>query len=327
MLPALRELTESLSGKPFTVLMALSDGDPDYARRRIAGEGVAWPVLFLPAGILSAEPYRWHVNVWPTIFILDDLGFIRFVEEDDRLLRGRPMDEAVRALLGEMEGGPEKRGDVRRGIELLATPQTDAEYAEGFDLLETALGKYGDFPEIRRVAETWVARANAEGKDRIARGKATLSRLRRDADAVLVRISSAGALMERDAFYEALETLKSLATEAGFRTRLFADLFDRVGDLEATAEGAAYLGVRWDNLYAGEGVRVSAVVAGTAAERDGLEAGDVLLEFDGVALDSPDTLTRLLGGRKPWDRIEFLLRRGGRGEPETVAVVLGRRPE
>lgn len=60
------------------------------------------------------------------------------------------------------------------------------------------------------------------------------------------------------------------------------------------------------------GVRVSGVRPGSPAERAGVQAGDVIVRFGGVAVRTLDDLTFVLRSRRPGDVVEVTVRRGDR---------------
>ena len=62
--------------------------------------------------------------------------------------------------------------------------------------------------------------------------------------------------------------------------------------------------------YAGEGVQISGVTPGGAAELAGLQAGDVLLEFDGVRITSLQEYSNFIRESAPGDRVLLQIRRG-----------------
>jgi hypothetical protein len=74
----------------------------------------------------------------------------------------------------------------------------------------------------------------------------------------------------------------------------------------------------------GDGVRVSEVVAGTAAARLGLASGDVIIRFDGAAVTTFQELRERLKARRPGDRVSVVYLRDG--EPRTGAETLGATP-
>jgi S1-C subfamily serine protease len=88
----------------------------------------------------------------------------------------------------------------------------------------------------------------------------------------------------------------------------------------------AFLGIAADpSGTSGGGVLVSGVVSGSPAERAGLTAGDTLRTLDGTALSSSTTLTTLLSGHHPGDRVTLTVT-GSTGGQRTVTVSLATGP-
>jgi serine protease Do len=79
-----------------------------------------------------------------------------------------------------------------------------------------------------------------------------------------------------------------------------------------------------------QGAFVSSVEAGSPAEKAGIEAGDIILKFDGKTIEKSSDLPRTVGNTKPGTQSKLtLLRRGatreisitvGEFEPEKVAA-------
>ncbi len=74
----------------------------------------------------------------------------------------------------------------------------------------------------------------------------------------------------------------------------------------------AFLGVQFDGTNQGSfgaggwfssGATIDGVLPGTPAARAGLAAGDTIVSVGGQSVDSPDTLTKLLGAYRPGDRV------------------------
>ena len=97
MIPHERELVERLEDRPFTLLGIVSDRDPDEFRAKCSETGVNWPNGFEGEypGRIAAE---WGVMFWPTIYVLDHRGVIRF-----KNIRGEELDAAVDQLLAEIK--------------------------------------------------------------------------------------------------------------------------------------------------------------------------------------------------------------------------------
>ncbi len=84
----------------------------------------------------------------------------------------------------------------------------------------------------------------------------------------------------------------------------------------------AFLGVRVHHEPGGP-VTVAVVLPGSAAERDGVRAGDVLLALDGEPVTRPTRLTNLVSSRPAGARAALRLRRDG--EERVIVVTLGER--
>ncbi len=81
-------------------------------------------------------------------------------------------------------------------------------------------------------------------------------------------------------------------------------------ELDAWPQQAAALGLVLQNqTEGGQGLYVLAVMENSAAQHMGLEAGDLLLSLDGVALSSCDELDALLAASPASARLEFSLLR------------------
>ena len=76
-------------------------------------------------------------------------------------------------------------------------------------------------------------------------------------------------------------------------------------------ERSASLGTVPDFAYSGEGVRISGVTPGGAAEEAGLKAQDVLLNYDGEAIEDMQSYSNLLRQSGPGDTITIDVLREG----------------
>ena len=101
MYPHERSLVKRLKNKPFALIGVNSDKDLDYAKKRVAEENISWRSFWNgPQGTRGPISTEWNVRGWPTIYVLDHNGVIRY-----KNVRGEAMDEAVDTLLGEMAAG------------------------------------------------------------------------------------------------------------------------------------------------------------------------------------------------------------------------------
>jgi putative serine protease PepD len=83
----------------------------------------------------------------------------------------------------------------------------------------------------------------------------------------------------------------------------------------------AYLGV---SLSADGSTRLDAISPGQAAQKAGLQAGDVVTEIDGSEVTSGSQLRGVIDGHKPGDKIRLTVQRNG--SEKTITVTLGTRP-
>jgi S1-C subfamily serine protease len=76
-----------------------------------------------------------------------------------------------------------------------------------------------------------------------------------------------------------------------------------------------------DFNYTGEGVRLSGVIPGSPAQKAGLEEGDVVVEFAGVAVEDLRSFSDVLKSLNPGDEAAVVYLRGGERRSTTVTVV------
>ena len=78
----------------------------------------------------------------------------------------------------------------------------------------------------------------------------------------------------------------------------------------STTAREAVLGTVPDFAYQGQGIRISGVSPGSAAELAGLQANDVILQFNGQAVVSLQAYSDMLRAAAPGDEIEITVQRG-----------------
>jgi hypothetical protein len=101
MYPHERSLVERLKGKPFALIGVNSDADKGPLRKRMAEEKITWRSFWNgPKGTDGPISRTWNVRGWPTIYVLDRKGVIRFKD-----IRNEELDRAVDQLLGEVAEG------------------------------------------------------------------------------------------------------------------------------------------------------------------------------------------------------------------------------
>ena len=97
MYPHERSLVKRLEGKPFALLGVNSDKDREKTIEIMAKEQLTWPSFWNDGSTRGAISTTYRVRFWPTIYVLDADGIIRY-----RNVRGKAMDEAVDTLLKEL---------------------------------------------------------------------------------------------------------------------------------------------------------------------------------------------------------------------------------
>src|SRR5688572_5472677 len=103
MYPHERSLVKRLEGKPF-VLLGVNSDSKDRLRRAMKKENLTWRSWWDGGNTSGPIAKAWNVKGWPTIYVLDHKGVIRH-----RDLRDKELDEAIDAVLKELEAGRASR--------------------------------------------------------------------------------------------------------------------------------------------------------------------------------------------------------------------------
>lgn len=101
MVPHERTLVERMKGKPFVLLGVNGDDERTKLKPVLEKERITWRSFWNggPEGPLSTS---WNVQAWPTVYVIDAAGVIRFKD-----VAGKSLDEAVDQSMKEV-GGKEK---------------------------------------------------------------------------------------------------------------------------------------------------------------------------------------------------------------------------
>jgi hypothetical protein len=95
MIPHERSLVQKHEGKPFALIGVNTDGNLEEVKRKSAEHKVTWRSFYDgPNGPICQQ---WKVRAFPTIYVIDHQGMIRYEN-----VRGAALDEAVDALLREL---------------------------------------------------------------------------------------------------------------------------------------------------------------------------------------------------------------------------------
>lgn len=93
-----QEVARSLADKPFVLLGVNSDGDKDTAIDAVQSESLSWRHFWNgPKGNRGPISKKWNVEGWPTVYLIDQDGVIRFKE-----VLGEDIDRGIETLMAEM---------------------------------------------------------------------------------------------------------------------------------------------------------------------------------------------------------------------------------
>ncbi|MDP6959243.1 MAG: PDZ domain-containing protein, partial [Planctomycetota bacterium] len=85
-----------------------------------------------------------------------------------------------------------------------------------------------------------------------------------------------------------------------------------------------FLGIQANTESEVKGVEIQEVVPASAAEKAGIQPGDVIIEFDGKKIGNFDMLRAAIVSKVPGDTLSVVVRRGDK--TITLNVVLGWAP-
>jgi peroxiredoxin len=103
MYPQERELVTKLKDQPFAIVSVNTDENVDSLKKSINTGEINWR-CFYDSGVTGPITTAWGVRSFPTIFVLDKAGVIRFKD-----LRGDKLDQAVHTLLDETKSADRAR--------------------------------------------------------------------------------------------------------------------------------------------------------------------------------------------------------------------------
>lgn len=99
LVPHERKLVERFRDKPFVIVGVNSDDDRAKARETAGREKMTWRSVWNgPDGPDGPISQTWNVHGWPTVYVLDAAGVIRF-----RDVYREQLDRAVEELVAESE--------------------------------------------------------------------------------------------------------------------------------------------------------------------------------------------------------------------------------
>lgn len=98
MYPHERSLVQRHAGRPFVFLAVNSDADRNEVKQIMAQQGLSCRCLWDGGGPAGPIASRYGVQQWPTVYVIDGKGVIRYAQ-----VHGPELDQAVESLLQELE--------------------------------------------------------------------------------------------------------------------------------------------------------------------------------------------------------------------------------
>ena len=105
MYPHERSLVEKYADQPFAIVGINSDKDRSKLKERMAEENITWKSFYDGGGTGGPIASTWNVSGWPTIYVIDGAGRIRF-----KNVRGDSLDAALEELMAEVGVAPAVSG-------------------------------------------------------------------------------------------------------------------------------------------------------------------------------------------------------------------------
>ena len=100
MLPHEREMAKKYAGKPFTLLGVNSDQSRSALKKTMEAEKITWPNIWGDSPAKNLIARAWEVTGWPTLFVLDHEGIVRY-----KNLRGEQLEKAIEELIAKVPAG------------------------------------------------------------------------------------------------------------------------------------------------------------------------------------------------------------------------------
>ena len=97
MYPHERSLVKQLANYPFAIIGVNSDRDREKIREVVEEKSLTWRSFWNESGSQGRISDAWYIRGWPTIYLIDANGVIRFKQ-----VRGEALDQAILSLLDEM---------------------------------------------------------------------------------------------------------------------------------------------------------------------------------------------------------------------------------
>jgi thioredoxin family protein len=99
MFPHERSLVKDYANRPFSIIGVNSDRNLEDLKAKNAKENITWRSFWCgEKGTRGDIPTAWNVRGWPTIYLIDHEGVIRY-----KNVRGEALDKAIAELVAKAE--------------------------------------------------------------------------------------------------------------------------------------------------------------------------------------------------------------------------------
>ena len=92
-----------LAGEPFLLLGINSDKDRKAIKTVTEKERITWRSWWDGGGIEGPIATKWQISNWPTLYVLDAHGVVRYIESHGGTPDGAALDKIVDSLLKELK--------------------------------------------------------------------------------------------------------------------------------------------------------------------------------------------------------------------------------
>ncbi len=88
-----------LAEKPFVLLGVNSDSDRDEIKKVIRDEKITWSSWWNGGGPDGSISQQWQLSTWPTIYVLDQKGIVRYRDTDGGAVEIEAIEKVIDQLL------------------------------------------------------------------------------------------------------------------------------------------------------------------------------------------------------------------------------------
>ncbi len=96
MYPHERSLVKKFADQPFALVGVNSDTDREQLKKVLVDEQITWRSFWNGGSTEGGIAGQWNVHSWPTIYVIDAKGVIRY-----KNVRGEELESALETLLAE----------------------------------------------------------------------------------------------------------------------------------------------------------------------------------------------------------------------------------